>query len=129
MPYIKIFQNAQALSISVGNSYSEDKLIHIFMDNFRQGEKDSAKISSHQADLRKEGNFTDQKYLFISSLQTGYLNFDSISGCGKNSEIENIVHTKCAFCGGANHSEKKDSERIRKEKEKSCAAGDLDNKR
>ena len=37
--YIIIFQNAHAISISVGNSYSEDQLMHTFMDNFHQGEK------------------------------------------------------------------------------------------
>ena len=37
MNYIKIFQNAQALSVSVGNTYSEDQLMHIFLDNFHQG--------------------------------------------------------------------------------------------
>ena len=37
--YIKRFQNAQALSVSVGNSYPEDQLIHTFLDNFHQGGK------------------------------------------------------------------------------------------
>ena len=37
MNYIKIFQNAYALSISVGNSYSEYQLVHTFLDNFHQG--------------------------------------------------------------------------------------------
>ena len=32
--YIKIFQNAHALSVSVGNSYSEDQLMRTFLDNF-----------------------------------------------------------------------------------------------
>ena len=31
--YIEWFQNAQALSVSVGNSYSEDQLLHTFLDN------------------------------------------------------------------------------------------------
>ena len=35
----KIFQNAHALSVSVGNSYSEDQLMHTFLDNFHQGIK------------------------------------------------------------------------------------------
>ena len=48
--------------------------MHIFMVNFHQGGKYSARISSHQAELRREENFTDQKYLSISSLQTDYLN-------------------------------------------------------
>ena len=34
--YIKRFQNAQALSVSVGNSYYEDQIMHTFMDNFQQ---------------------------------------------------------------------------------------------
>ena len=40
--YIKRFQNAQALSVSVGNSYSEDQIMHIFPDNFQQSGKYSA---------------------------------------------------------------------------------------
>ena len=50
--YIKRFQNAHALSVSVGNSYSEDQLMHTFLDNFHLGGKYSAQIASHQADLR-----------------------------------------------------------------------------
>ena len=46
--YIERFQNAQALSISVGNSYSEDQLMHTFLDNFEEGGKYSAQIASHQ---------------------------------------------------------------------------------
>ena len=34
MNYTKIFQNAEALSVYVGNYHSEDKMIHTFMDNF-----------------------------------------------------------------------------------------------
>ena len=34
MNYIKIFQNTQVLSVSLGNSYSEDQLMHIFLDKF-----------------------------------------------------------------------------------------------
>ena len=77
--YIKRFQNAHALSVSVGNRYSEDQLIHIFLDNCHQGEKYSAQIASHQAELRKEEKFTYQKSLNISSLQTDYLTLDSNS--------------------------------------------------
>ena len=46
MNYIKIFYNAHALSISVVNSYSEDQLMHTFLDNFRQGGKYSDQIAS-----------------------------------------------------------------------------------
>ena len=59
--YIKRFQNAHDLSVSVGNSYSEDQLMHTFLDNFQQGGKYSAQIASHQAELRIEEKFTDQK--------------------------------------------------------------------
>ena len=37
--YIKIIQNAHVLSVSLGNSYSEDQLMHTFLDNFHQGGK------------------------------------------------------------------------------------------
>ena len=49
MNYIKKFQNAQALSVSVGKNYSEDELMHIFLDNFCQGGKYSAQTAIHQA--------------------------------------------------------------------------------
>ena len=83
--YIKRFQNAHALSVSVGNSYFEDQLMHTFLDNFQQGGKYSAQIASYQAELRREEKFTDQKSLNISSLQTDYLSFDSSSGSSRNS--------------------------------------------
>ena len=35
--YIKLFHNANDLSVSVGNSYYEDQHMHTFVDNFRQG--------------------------------------------------------------------------------------------
>ena len=47
--YIKRFQNAHALSVSVGNSYSEDQIMHTFLDNFHQSGKYSAQLASHQA--------------------------------------------------------------------------------
>ena len=73
MNYIKIFQNAQDLSVYVGNSYSEDQLMQKFLDNFHQGGKYSDHIDSQQAELRIE-TFTDQKTLSVSSLQTDCLN-------------------------------------------------------
>ena len=68
--YIKRFQNAQALSVSVENSYSEDQIMHTVLDTFHQGGKYSAKLASHQAELRREEKFPDQKCFNISSLQT-----------------------------------------------------------
>ena len=47
--YIKSSHNTQALSVSVENSYSEDQIMHTFMDYFHQGGKYSAQIASHQA--------------------------------------------------------------------------------
>ena len=54
MNYIKIFQDSQALSVSVGNSYTDDHLVNIFLDNFHQGGKYTAQISIHQAELRRD---------------------------------------------------------------------------
>ena len=68
MNYIKKFQNARALSVSVGNNYSEDQLMHTFLDNFHQGGKYSVWIASNQVELRREENSTDQKSLTISFL-------------------------------------------------------------
>ena len=48
--YIKRFQNAHNLSVSVGNSYSEDRLMHTFLDNFHEGGKYSYQMASHQAE-------------------------------------------------------------------------------
>ena len=76
----------QALTVLVGNNYSEDQLMHKFLDHLHQGGKYSAQIASHQVDLRREETFTDQKYLSISSLQTEYINLEKISGCYRNSE-------------------------------------------
>ena len=75
--YIKKFQNAQALSVSEGNSYSEDQIMHTFMNNFHQSGKYSAHLASHQAELRRDERYPDQKCLNISSLQTDYLNLDN----------------------------------------------------
>ena len=36
--YIKRFQNAHAVSVSVGNSYYEDQLMYTFLDNFTKVE-------------------------------------------------------------------------------------------
>ena len=129
MNYIKIFQHAEALSVYLGNSYSEDQMMHIFLDNFHQGGKYSAQIASHQSELRRGEKFTDQKYLSILSLQTDYLNLDSNSGFRRDIEIANTVHTKFTICGGNNHSPEKEIKRIRQEKKKSCAAGHSDNRR
>ena len=83
--YIKRFHHGQALSVSVGNSYSEDQIMHTFLDNFHQSGKYSAQLASHQAELRREEKFPDQKCLNISSLQTDYLNLEnSVSGSSRH---------------------------------------------
>ena len=65
MNYIKIFQNAQALSVSVRNNYSEYQLMHISLDNFHQGGKYTSQIVSHQAELRRDS------FCIKSSLSSG----------------------------------------------------------
>ena len=77
MNYIKRFQNAQALSGSVVNNYSEDKLMHTSLNNFHQCGKYCSQMISHQAELWREEPFTDKKSLAISFLQTGYINIYS----------------------------------------------------
>ena len=78
--------------------------MHIFLDNFHQGRKYTAQIASQKAELTRGEQFTGQKYLSITSLQTDYFSIDRSSGSVKNSEITNLVQTKCTFFGGANHS-------------------------
>ena len=77
MNYIKIFQNPQALTVSVVNTYYEDQLMHIFLDNFHQSRTFTAQIASHQEELRIEETFNDQKSISIKSLKTYYLYLDS----------------------------------------------------
>ena len=95
--------------------------MHTFLDNFQQGEKYSAQMASHQAELRREEKFTDQKSLNISSLQTDYLNLDSSSGFDRDGERAHAVQTECNFFRGINHYAEQCLKRIRKEKEKSRA--------
>ena len=118
MNYIKIFQNTEALSFFVGYSYSEDQIMHTFLDNFHQGGKYSAQIASYQVELRIKESFTDQKSLNISSLQTDYLNLDSSSGFGRKIEGANSVQKNYTFCGGTNHSTEKCFRMIRQENKK-----------
>ena len=64
--YIKIFQKAKALEISLRNSYTEYQLMHTFLDIFQQGGKYSARIAIHQAELRKEENvLIKHHYLYL----------------------------------------------------------------
>ena len=128
MNYIKIFQNVQALSFSVGNNYSEDKPMQTFMDNFHQGGKYSAQIASHQAELRKEDKFTDKNIYLFHPYILDYLNLGSISGCGRSSDRSNTVQTECNFCGGANHYAEKNSKGSERKRKKYRVAGDSDNR-
>ena len=68
--------------------------MHIFLDNFHQSGKYTAQIASHQAGLRREENFTDQKSLSIKSLQIDYLNCDRGSVSVRNDKRENLINTK-----------------------------------
>ena len=113
--YIKGFHNAQALQVSVVNSYYEDQIMHTFLDNFQQSGKYSAQLASHQTELRREEKYPDQKFLNISSLQTEYLNLDnSNSRSSKHNEKANSAKTKCTYCRLSNHSVEKCFKKIRK---------------
>ena len=89
--------------------------MHTFLDTFHQGGKYSAQVASHKTELMREGKYTDQISLTISSLQTNYLNLYSSSGCGRNSERSNTVQTKCTISGGVNNSTEKCFKSIRHE--------------
>ena len=61
MNYINILKIPQALSVSVGNNYSEYQLMHIFLDILHQGIKYISQIAIRQAELIKEEEYTIQK--------------------------------------------------------------------
>ena len=71
--------------------------MHTFLDNFHQGGTYSAQIASHQAELKREEKFTNNRSVNISSLQTDYLNHDHSSDFGRNSERAHAVQKKCTF--------------------------------
>ena len=97
--------------------------MHTFLDNFHQSGKYSARLASHQAELRKEEKFPDQKSLEISSLQTEYLNLDNRnSGSSKHKEKANSAQKKCTYSGLSNHSVEKCFKKTRKEKDKARSA-------
>ena len=103
--------------------------MHTFLDNFQQSGKYSAQLASHQAELRREGKYPDQKFLSVSSLQTKYLNLDSsLSGSSKHNEKANSAKAKFKYCGLSNHSVEKCFKTIRKEKEKARSVGTSSNK-
>ena len=52
------------------------------------------------------------------------MNIDSSSGSGRNNERENLVQTKCTFCGGTKHSAKK-CFKDKKDKDKARELGDF----
>ena len=53
--YIKILGNYKALEISVGNSYSEDQLMHTLFEIFQKRGQYSDKIAIRQEDFSREG--------------------------------------------------------------------------
>ena len=72
--------------------------------------------SKRPGKVNKRENLTDQKSLSILSLQTDYLNIDNSSGSSLNNKRENLVKTKCTFCGAANHSAETCFKRLRNDK-------------
>ena len=104
--------------------------MHTFLDNFHQSGKYSAQLASHQAELRREEKYPDQKCLNISSLQIDYLNIDnSLQGYIRHNEKANSTHTKCTYCGINNHYVEKCFKKMRKEKEKASSASTSSNKK
>ena len=85
------------------NSYTEDQLIHSFLDILYQCEKYSDKIPSRQAPLRREEKSIDQKPLSISDLQTHYLNSENSV---RNIERSNFDQLMCSHCEGSHPTEK-----------------------
>ena len=65
------------MAVSVGNSYTENQSMYISLDNLQKGGKWSAQIVIHQAELRREEIFVDQKLLSISDLQIDKFNFNN----------------------------------------------------
>ena len=96
MNYIEIFHNPRALSVSVGNSSSEYQSMYIFLDN-HQGGKFTSQTAIHQAELGREENVTDQKYLSIRYLHIDYLNLDRSSDYVRNNEMENLAQKNELF--------------------------------
>ena len=68
-----------------------------FQITFIKVEKYSAQIASHQAELRREEKFTDQKSLDVYSLQTDYLNLDTSTGSIRHSEIAYFLRQSAHF--------------------------------
>ena len=102
--------------------------MHIFLDNFHQGGKYCFRIASHQAELRREGNFTDQKFLSIVSLHTDFLILTAYQVVVKMVR-EKILYRQSVIFVEVLTILQIFSKRIRKEKGKSRVAGDLDNRR
>ena len=73
--------------------------------------------------MRTEENFTNQKSLSISYLQTDYLNLDISSSSGRNNKRENIVQEKKLFVDVLTILQRIFL-KIMKDKEKYCVTGD-----
>ena len=85
--YIKRFNNAKALEISVGNGYYEYNLIHTFLDNFQKFGKYYAQIAIYQVELRRQEKFINEKLFSLSDLKIDYLNLENSV---RNNERERI---------------------------------------
>ena len=89
------FQNVQAMSVSVGKTYSKDHFMHIFLNNFQQNIYYTDSNPPGRVENRKI--FTDLNSLSISSLQSDYLNIDNTEYSGRNNDRENIVQANALF--------------------------------
>ena len=77
--------------------YSEEQLIHTFLDNFQQGGRCSAQIASYQVELRIEENCGSKITVFIlfANLLSEFGQFRASYRKSK------LCILKCGHCGGS----------------------------
>ena len=93
--YIERFKYAKALSVSMRNSYSEDQLMHNFLDYFQKGGGCSAQIAIHQEELRRKEKLADQEYLSLSAFQINYLDLDNSIRSTERETFDKLKWTNC----------------------------------
>ena len=94
----------------MGISYSEDQLMHIFLEHFKEWGRYSAQIASHQAEFSRKYNVLDKKPLYISDLQIDHLNLENSV---RSIERAFFSQLRCSHCGGSHPTEKFFKKRIK----------------
>ena len=80
------------------NSYTEDQMVHIFLDNLQKYGNYSAQIKIYQEELIREENFIDQKSLSIFDL---YIDYFSFKNSVRNHKRENFAQSRCSHRGSS----------------------------